>query len=249
MKNISRIVVGVTLIAGVTVAAYKLGRHINLKAVGFTRIPFTATVHENGFRPNEIGPAHSEYYVVGVRSDGSEATVFRREGPDAKWFESRVVLNLTDRVRVTVEPLTQSLTTYPISARGVLFYQSVKTTECTRALGAEKSTLLGYDVVKLHQVLAGGITRDAWEALRLGCFPLKEVLTLNSGYRSVREVVFLHEGPPPAEFFQLPAGYQEHSPSEVADEFARRYPGQLPFPPQTSVALDKPYFAARTEPH
>jgi len=209
---------------------------------------------ERHFSGDSTTPDRSEYYTRAVRSDGSEATVFRRQGPNGKWYLRSNFRDLTEKRMVSVDSSTESLTTYPLSDSAVAFYRSWPKSECAGKQGLERSNILGYDVLKVPRDLPGppGTTThlEAWEAPALDCFQLSEYWTMTSNGqltdRIVREAVAIAEGGPSAASFEPPPGYTERAPSEVSAEHARRFGGQPAFSEPSATELDKAYQSSRT---
>ena len=120
---------------------------------------------------------------------------------------------------------------------GELAFRKQIDRSCLQA--TEHTSMLGQDVVKVHGV-QGPSERSSesteWKAPDLDCFTLSSthVLSVPSGNpvaTTTVETLFVVEGEPQPALFELPAGYKERSPSQLADEYARRFGGASFFGP------------------
>lgn len=219
-----------------------------VKSEELSQKAFTVAIVENQFdlQGREV---YSEYVLGAVRSDGSEVRVSRRKLPDGQWFQPKWVLDLSLRKRVSVEPATGSILTYPLSDKAVAEYRAPRAS-CGKISLAEPSQLLGQRVVHMREDAAPDSYVDRWLAPALNCFPLRETFTFTSGpptatRRIVRQALFLIPGEPARSLFQIPASYVERSPSEMAAEFARRFPGHDAMSTKSAQRLDDIYRTAR----
>jgi hypothetical protein len=106
--------------------------------------------------------------------------------------------------------------------------------------------IIGYEVVQVERPLAGPPGEDrklrSWLAPALHCVALKEVVsTAPAGSPlqqvNVREALEVTQEPPDPALFAIPAEYVERTPSEVVQEFGRRYPERKMWADGSSPAL------------
>jgi len=238
------------------IAVFEVTRAVRLKAMQFRRTPLTALMTEENYPPGWARADYVGYAVRAVRSDGSEVTVLRKEAPDGRPVDMKVILDIPSRRRVSVDPSTQSMSSFPLPERHVATYLSKPVMDCMEKPGAEHTTLLGYDALKTREPGGPPESQDlieTWMAPALGCFPLREeytypAATLGGGaLRVVKQAVFVIPGEPSASLYEIPSTYTERSPGEVNAEFERRFPGRHAFPEKTVRILDQRYADARQQ--
>jgi hypothetical protein len=225
-------------------------KSVRLRAQMVTRRPFTAVIVEKEYRGDSNEPSRTYVYLRAFKADGSQVTVKGGRSPDKSggWKQTRGIVDLTSRRAVTVDEFTESLIGYPLSDGDTTFYRSWPKSECTGHPELERSTYLGYEVRKAEKELGEGTHLELLMAPALDCFALQESWTLPPAdgvkHRASREAVYIMEGEPAAALFNIPTTYVERTPSQVAAEFARRYPEHgPPFPGKTSQLLDNTYRA------
>jgi hypothetical protein len=238
----------VLLTAVAAIASFTVARSLPVYAQ--TRKPFTAVMVEKQYPGDSEQPTRTDVYLRAFRGDGSQVTVKRGQSPRQEWKETKAILDLTGRKRVSVDQFTESLTTYPLTAGDVTYYSSWPKSECTGRPQLPQSTLLGYEVRKVEKQLGSGTHLELLMAPALNCFELQETLTLGSAgapnHRITRQALYVIEGEPPAALFEIPASYTERAPSEVAAEFVRRYPEHKPpFSDEAARGMDEAYQAHR----
>ncbi|MGH9407658.1 MAG: hypothetical protein ACRD3D_17700 [Terriglobia bacterium] len=209
--------------------------------------PFTATIATALYHGDSSRPLITRYTTVALRGDGSEVTVRHVQAPDGNPYDERVILDLASAQRVTVDPMTQSRTTYPLTSKDLAHYKSAEA-NCAASPGAATSTILGYAAVKSARrgpAARGKVfSTEDWRAPALGCLSLSRVTVWTNSAtgavtdRQVRKVLTIIEGDPTA-LFTVPSGYGERSPSEVLSLFASKF--NKPEHPQTGAALDRVY--------
>jgi len=239
----------------VAAAAFALARPFAARAHAqqVSRTPFTAFMVENQYPAGQLQPDRTEHYLRAVKSDGTEVTIWMRQSPRQEWMQPKVILDLPNGTRISVDPFTESLTTYPLSKDTVAFYQSWPKSECTDQRKLERSNWLGYDVRKVHKDLAGPpgtrSSLELLEAVALGCFALQENWTLGSKEavepKIIRQAQFVTMGEPDQALFGVPTSYVERPPSQVFAEYLRRYPESHPLPTGSDQAADEAYEKAR----
>ena len=249
MNRKFRPVIFVLLTAGAAMASFTVARSLRMLGQGPTRKPFTAVMVEKQYPGESDQPTRTEVYLRAFRADGSQVTVKRGQSPHQEWKETKTILDLSGRKRVAVDQFTGSMTTYPLTEGGVGFYESWPKSECTGRPNLPRSTLLGYEVRKVQKELGAGTLLELLMAPALDCFEVQENWSVGPGngpkHRVTRQALYVIEGDPPAALFEIPATYVERAPSEVAAEFARRYPEQQLFSHETAQAMDEAYQAHR----
>src|SRR5436190_19943460 len=104
--------------------------------------------------------------------------------PTAAYQPSTKFRTRSNGTRISVDPFTESLATYPLSKDTVAFYQSWPKSECTDQTKLERSNWLGYDVRKVYKDLPGPrgtrTSLELLEAVALGCFALQDNWTLSA---------------------------------------------------------------------
>lgn len=192
---------------------------------------------------------HSTY---ARRSDGSSVEIRRITDADGKFREQRTIIDLPRKRRIAVDGLTESVTTYALTGPEIAAYQQQPV--CGTG-GAERGQLLGLDAVRIEESVktAKGteLRVEKWVAPGLHCLPLREsVFVAHAGgpfqLASDVEVISLQRVDPPAEWFEIPAGFAERAPSAVLAEFNRRFPTNCSqCGEHTDDVLDATYFAHR----
>jgi len=239
------------------VFSYWVSRAVTVRAERGEWVPFTAAMVERSYSGSSTKPSNIENYVYARRRDGSWVRDTKRQiMPDGGWGDMRVVEDYSSGSRTTVDPGTESLVTYPYSAKSVARL-SAAPAACSADPNAQHATLLGYDTVIVRRNLAGPpgeVTKATyWRAPTLNCFALKEVVTLECETcppaRNTREALLVSEGDPSPTLFEIPAGYVERTPSQVFAEFARRFPARPQTPAETGRRLDQVYQSFRKQAH
>ncbi|HEX5412972.1 MAG TPA: hypothetical protein VFZ27_14065 [Terriglobia bacterium] len=227
-----------------------------LRAESSARRPFTAVIVEHR-HPGDASISaaawpNTQMTMYAVRSDGSTAEVIRRVDPNNNPVEIRVVVDMASARRVSIDPMTQSVTTYPLSQASLSFMNGLAI-GCQSAT-SEHSTLIGYDVVKVQdsKEWPDGTAdySESWQAPALGCLRMDESSSpqaaANRTVWNTREVTFVAEGEPSAALFAIPSDYVERSPSEVFAEFQRRFPNaRSTWAGKAGSALDPAYNQGR----
>ncbi len=177
-----------------------------------------------------------ETRLYAVRSDGSSVIINKRSGPDGRLYEIGDIYDLTTGTVTTVDGLTESTVTQKIP-EGDLAYRKSVDRKCVS--GSEHSRVMGWDVVRIGAKVDSPDRSSEWTdwaAPELGCFALSRTDSLYKPKgtlvaKNSVETLFLIVGEPQASLFGVPATYKERSPSELADEYARKF-GQRPFADQ-----------------
>lgn len=248
MQNIFRTGVITALLAASFGAAFWIAKPFVLRGQQAGIRPFTATIATALYHGDSIQPLITRYTTVAFRSDGSEVTVRHVQAPDGNPYDERVILDLTSAQRVSVDPMTQSRTTYPMGPKELAHYKNLRV-NCASSPGAATSAILGYAVVKAARsgpAASGKVfSTENWRAPALGCFSLSQVTVWTNSAtgaatdRKVRKVLTIIEGDPVAALFIIPSDYVECSPGEVLALFASKY--QKPDHSRTDAVLNRVY--------
>lgn len=212
----------------------------NVNAQQTTISPFTATLIESRFG-NHGQKTRQETLLQAVRSDGSSVTLTNRTFPDGKQYQERTIIDLRNRKRIVIDPATESVTTYSLSAPAIAAIVA-KFTSCRKIQG-EKQDINGHAAV--HEVVHTGLSpvvHDRWLALDLNCFPMKQTVLKDAGkpQSTHNEIatISISLGEPDAALFMVPLNYTERSPDEVMAEFRNRFPNapSMDFPEASNIS-------------
>lgn len=216
--------------------------------------PFTATIKETryGADGQEV---YAEFHLFAKRRDGSNVLVMRRQDPAEAWIEVKRITDVGARRTIVVDPATESITTYPLSETVVNEY-SAATHNCGGNPNEARSGVTGHQIIPLRRefALSGSkmAVNEQWVAPALGCFPIRNSLTVKVDGKVVgtvvRDTLFLAEAEPASSYFNVPSGYVERTPSEVLAEFARRFPGRRAASVEAGQRLDAAYLAHQGNP-
>ena len=186
---------------------------------------FTATSVDVKFQGNN--QISTTQIVHGRKADGSWAEVIYLNDPNGQPVQ---MMNLVDAPRsrqVFADGLTQSTTTYRHDWNWIPDL-------CTTNPGPPGETLHVFRTIRMLDLLdMGGTTikTEIDQAPDLGCYPLLQKVYVSEDGISFRlvqstEVTAITLGDPDSSMFVLPTGYTERKPTEVIEEFGRRYPSR-----------------------
>ncbi len=252
MSSTKRISLLVSLCLAAAAVSFLFTYKVRSQSQLAARRPFIAQIVEKHFlAKNSAAPGAVDYSTFARRSDGSEVTIRLVKSPDGELAQHREFTDFVARKRVTMEPFTSSVSTYYF-----LPSQSFSGIEpgelCPPSSSdptAERSQLLGYEVVRVVEVNPGHKDEkesiDQWVAPALNCFPLFETASLSSGPHNERQVTTLIEGEPPDSMLVVPPEYIERSPSQVAAAYAAKFPGHAFVSKETAEILNRSYYAHR----
>ena len=120
-----------------------------------------------------LNPGQDRYFSK--RSDGSTVESRMMPAPDNHDYAQRIIRDTSKGVRVAVDEATDSITTYPLTAKEVetLKHSPVN---CTSDETAEHSIILGYSVVRQVLPVPSRDKRrvETWFASDLGCAVLRQ---------------------------------------------------------------------------
>jgi hypothetical protein len=235
------------------VTAISKGRQVSLPTV-----PFIATRSDVTVLAGNPVPVSSEILTIAVRSDGSIVELAHRKDPSGKrnTVYIRTILDVPNKQRVIVEPISESLIKYPLVDQAVSAYAVRGMAQCA---GTLTSPILGYAVALEEEAQTGAgndeVKVRSWRAPQLDCTPLRrEIIILKGGtevQRITRTVLTVTEGEPDKSLFEIPQGYVERQPSEAMAEAARRYPNdpdwRCPNCSQTQRHKDEAYWKHRVQ--
>jgi hypothetical protein len=196
---------------------------------------------------NEGRQTSIELRTTAVSSTGAQVDTL--DYLDGRPIGNFTLLDLDRRVRISVDPVTESITTYPQSARMVEIAKAALRS-CSNDSAAEHRSLLGQAVFKrVNDSHAGriGSHSETWIAPALSCFPLEATITFfrdgsRFGQRTM-QTTSLVIGNPDAALFVVPNGYTERPPSAVFAEFAHRNGQPCTSCENSSKTLDKAYYS------
>jgi hypothetical protein len=193
-------------------------------------VPFQVVMVEREYLVGTEAPFRSLNYLFARRDDGSSVkSVPMQIMAKGGWANQRIIEDFAAHRRTSIDPATESLTTYLYSSQ-VVGRLSTPSGLCSDDPQAAHVQILGYDTVLVtHTAPAPGAGFEVkeWQAKQLNCFALKEEAGNPNGQSTItREALLVNQGPPPASLFEIPAGYVERPPSEVMAERGRRFPDE-----------------------
>jgi hypothetical protein len=227
MKYVNRnfLIVAALLALAASLATRTLVSQASSSSAG----PLTIRVSEQFYRYPSGEYVRSEERIWAYGADGS--LIERRwvKSPAGELLEQRGITNPKAGTRVVLDGLTHSRTTYKLSPQEKQSNARLKAT----CQGPVVGRIIGYEVVQVERTLAGPPGEDrklrSWLAPALHCMALKEVFLMAPAggplqQVNVREALEVTQEPPDPALFAIPAGYVERTPSEVLEEYGRRYP-------------------------
>jgi hypothetical protein len=183
------------------------------------------------------------------RSDGSNVESRVATAPDGKEYEQRTVIDTVSRVKVAIDGLTESITTYPLSQARVESYKKPASNCVSEEPSPSESTLLGYRIVRRSLTLPAERYQrvETWLASDLGCVILRsETFGHDSQGHEVslasKEATSITRGDPDPTLFVIP-NWQERSPSEVFAAYGAKFGTEAPA--AAGRGLDAAYLAAQ----
>lgn len=207
--------------------------------------PFKATVLTRFY--DHEGKLNGTKITLGaVRADGSIAELV--ETIDDRPSGVRHVSDLPRSLRVVVDTLTESRTTYHWGAREIRSERD-PSGGCKFAPDAPTDTILGVEARRYEKHWTAGtrqIDEEGWVAPLLGCYALKRSYDVSESGQKIgstaSEVVSITFGDPPGELFDVPANYTERKPSELmalhAEKLGKRPPAYMQ---RTGPKVDEVY--------
>jgi hypothetical protein len=227
MKYVNRnfLIVAALLALAASLATRTLVSQASSSSAG----PLTIRVSEQFYRYPSGEFVRSEERISARGVDGS--LIERRwvKSPAGEMVQQLSITDPAAGTRVVLDGLTHSKTTYKLSPQE----KQANARFTTTCDGPVVGRVIGYEVVQVERPLPGPPGEDrklrSWLAPVLNCVALKEVALMAPAGSplqqvNVREVVEVTQAPPDPALFAIPAAYVERTPSEVAQEFGRRYP-------------------------
>lgn len=222
-----------------------------------TYVAFTAHIVEEMFASGAaVQPVDVHDITFARRSDGSEVTSTSVHSPDKLQVGQSVgILDVHSSKEISLEPFTKSSMTFYLSPKQL--NQTLDSRHCPANVDelGEHSKILDYDVVRHRFKWDDGSgsdpespTDDEWIAPYLACFTLKEIFAVSWGAWNRSTVVSLTEGEPPTSMFDIPDGYVERSPSEMAAKWTDTFPGSKYVPDSSIRNMDQQYYRQRSGP-
>jgi hypothetical protein len=201
------------------------------EAVGQEHAVYTAKTVERRFSANGV-ETEMEMITDAVRGNGSQVKIVRKIAATKQWVDVKTVIDLESKQRIEFEPLTESRTTSPLSARYAQ-YLLTKPKSCGEGSAPERDRIREQEVIKVqneYNLPSGEVDRiERWLAPALNCFPLRERFSRGPkkgpfALKMTRDVTMLSLGEPDSKLFLALPGFKERTASEVAAEFKRKYP-------------------------
>lgn len=222
------------IVAALTAATVGVTFVITERAIlAQTAVAFTATRRDVAY--DQSGAQKLDQTIIlAVRGDGSTVRSVTVMKPGGRGLaEQRTVTDLHRGAEISVSGVTESLTTFPLSPKVVLRLKARAVNGCQNVDRSDKSTILGYNVFRFtynSKLFDNSIMKtEEWVAPDLNCMPLKAVVRVGKSEAEMRlsnveEVTEIKMGEPDASLFAIPPSYTELTPSQVTEEFNRRYP-------------------------
>jgi hypothetical protein len=187
--------------------------------------PFTAQTTEIEYDNDGIQKS-IELRTTAVNSSGVQVDIL--DTLDGRYVGNSIILDLNKAVRISLDPATESTTTYPMYTKAVAAGRQILNS-CADPPGAEHRSLWGHVTFKKIDDRQAGISSfhtESWLAPEINCFPLEATVALfRSGVRmgqKNKQVTSLTVGEPAASLFLVPPAFIERTPSQVFAELARR---------------------------
>ena len=208
--------------------------------------PFTAFISVEDFdsHGNLIKQSHE---ILATRTDGSSVIVYERTDPAGKPIQTRIITNVSAKKRISIDPITESTTTYGMSDDMVTVALR-KYSLCVGTSVQSEKLVKGFRAIEmdLSKNYGGKLSRQGWYAPELGCLPVEETIARSDiQRRQVRRMIFAIRGEPSPELFSIPEGFQERSPSEVLAEYKRKFPGGKSGATSAGGMLDQIYNSSK----
>lgn len=209
--------------------------------------PFTVVQINQMFGTSKKDPMFVGESTFARRSDGSWLHAYTAVGEDGIRRKVVEYVDLKSLVAMHSEPVTQSITTRPLSVSEIVIEAAAGFKTCDGSESGKElasATMLGYSVVRVITKDSGG-TEVKWVAPQLDCYPLQSEYTALEGRRVVDVVTNVRAGEPEATLFQVPEGYVERSPREIHDLYGAKIHGGRYLSDHLLEKADKRYQAAR----
>jgi hypothetical protein len=179
---------------------------------------------------------HDRYLTVAVRSDGAMMTANLLPDPHGQLDTVRSI-QLKDKY-VVIDPFTNSVSTYPPYKPAIVATQDCRGPRDISVLGHPTELITESGKPNQHY-RQEAITR--WLALDLNCLALQERYVQDNDSELIqvnRDAISVQIGEPPADYFNVPANYQERGPADIDAEMHKKV-GQHVFGQGDPTVLDK----------
>jgi hypothetical protein len=232
--------IGKFAVVSICVFALGVALRIGLRADEARHAAFTAIALERANFSPDGTEALSVTSTQAVKSNGSSAVWWRTfqhetDTMASDYAEAKRIYDLGSRVEKLVFPLTESVSSVPISDKHLQHLQKVPRADCkpdgdswTVDTQPEVRTILGYAVVQRSASTEGsGLKIDEWVAPRLGCLAMRTILRAvdpaTGDYQVIKtvDVTSVTEGEPDLGLFSVPEKFTERSPWEETQESAK----------------------------
>ena len=207
--------------------------------------PVVIVYHDSVSVPGQSRPSGGRYWTLAVRSDGSLMRTDRAADTTQRIDAVRSI-EFKDRY-VVIDPHTKSISTYKP------YLPRIRAGEdCS---GSRAGSMLGHPLEYTRSDPPGNaqtrfrVARERWLAVDLNCSILREHMTTTDENGKItefyREAVSIKPGEPPADFFDVPADYEERGPAEINRELEQS--GQKKaFPNEGSAEILQKVYESRS---
>jgi hypothetical protein len=228
------------VVLSIFVFALGVALRIGLRADGARHVAFTAIALERANFSPDGTETLSVTATQAAKSNGSSAIWWRTfqhetDTMASDYAEAKRIYDLDSRVEKLVFPLTESVSSVPISDKHLQDLQKALRADCkpdgdswTVETHPEVRTILGYAVVQRSASTEGsGLKIDEWVAPRLGCLAMRTILRAvdptTGEYQVIKtvDVTSVTEGEPDPGLFSVPQNFTERSPWEETQESAK----------------------------
>jgi hypothetical protein len=227
--------VSLAAVAGLVAARYRYNFQILPSVQPFVAQYKVTTSHLHQGQAQPVMD-RDRYVTVAVRSDGAEMTANSTPDPQGRLDTVRSV-EFKDRY-VVIDPYSQSVSTYQPYRPIIVATQDCGGPRDTPVLG--HPTELVTEGAKPNQHYRQETT-TRWLAVDLNCISLRDRYVKDDGSELVqvnREAISVQVGEPPAEYFDVPANYQERGPADIDSEMQKKF-GRHVFGEGDPAVLDK----------
>jgi hypothetical protein len=246
--GISRRTLWAGVIAGGTLLTWVGTREVVAQRFGPRALTVTYTQTE--WSPFDGGLVAQNRLLLAVRSDGSQVEPRAVKAEDGKFYEQRIILDTGKGKRISVEGISESITTTTLSQRELTALKKPGS-QCLDPQAKPAEPVLGYQTIKT-EVKTPISTIHSWRAPDLGCVVLRETFAqpLPDGTSRVlitREAAAVSFGEPDSSLFEVPS-WPERTPSQVLEGYRRKF--NLPDSEdlrKAKAAKDRAYWAQQQE--
>jgi len=219
-KSIFVVLVSLAVVAGLAAAKYSYNFQFSPSVHPFVVQYRITTIHVHQGQAQPVTD-NDRYLTVAVRSDGAFMSANALPDQQGRLDTVRAV-QFKDKY-VVIDPYSNSVSTYP-PYKPII----VATQDCR---GPRDVSVLRYPT----ELVTGGAkpnqhyrqdTVTKWLALDLNCVSLREHFVQDGPEQLVhvnREAISVQVGEPPADYFDIPADYQERGPADIDSEMHKKF--------------------------